>query len=52
MENIVIIKKEASEKLKIPILKISDFYDKENRKLLAKEHIFDIVHIKYFLNKI
>ncbi len=49
MENYIIIKKEAHGKLKKPILKISDFFEKSERKIKAENLICDIVQIKYNL---
>lgn len=46
LENSVIVKKEAFIKLKKPILKISDFFNKNERKLLPKELISEVVDIK------
>jgi len=45
-ENSIIIKKEAFSKMNNHILKISDFFNKNERKIFSKEIIAEVVDIK------
>jgi hypothetical protein len=46
LEKSVIIKKEAFRKMKKPILKISDFFNKNERKLIPKDLASEVDDIK------